>query len=34
MLIAGACPMMYYTPVDAGHRCVRWMMRITGGLPE
>jgi len=33
-LIAGACPMMYCTPVDFGHQCMRWMMRVTGGLPE
>jgi predicted CoA-binding protein len=32
-LIAGACPMMYCAPVDVGHRCMRWMMRVTGGLP-
>ena len=33
-LIAGACPMMYCAPVDFGHRCMRWMMRATGGLPK
>lgn len=33
-LIAGACPMMYCDPVDVGHRCMRWMMRVTGGLPQ
>jgi predicted CoA-binding protein len=33
-LIAGACPMMYCAPVDVGHRCMRWMMGITGGLPK
>jgi predicted CoA-binding protein len=33
-LIAGACPMMYCAPVDAGHKCMRWMMRVTGGLPK
>ncbi|NNJ11421.1 CoA-binding protein [Chloroflexales bacterium ZM16-3] len=32
-LIAGACPMMYCAPVDFGHRCMRWMMGATGGLP-
>ncbi len=34
MLIAGACPMMYCAPVDLGHRCMRWMMGATGGLPQ
>lgn len=33
-LIAGACPMMYCAPVDFGHRCMCWLMRVTGGLPE
>ncbi|HMQ32010.1 MAG TPA: CoA-binding protein [Chloroflexaceae bacterium] len=33
-LIAGACPMMYCAPVDVGHRCMCWLMKVTGGLPE
>jgi len=33
-LIGGACPMMYCAPVDVGHRCMCWLMRATGGLPE
>jgi hypothetical protein len=33
-LIAGACPMMYCQPVDVGHRCMCWLMKVTGGLPE
>jgi predicted CoA-binding protein len=33
-LIAGACPMMYCAPVDIGHSCMRWVMRVTGGLPK
>jgi predicted CoA-binding protein len=33
-VIAGACPMMFCQPVDFGHKCMRWMMRFTGGLPE
>jgi uncharacterized protein len=32
-VIAGACPMMYGTGVDFGHRGMRWIMRLTGGLP-
>jgi predicted CoA-binding protein len=33
-MIAGACPMMYVEPVDVAHRCMCWLMRVTGGLPE
>lgn len=33
-LIAGACPLMYCEPIDFGHRCMCWLMRVTGGLPE
>ena len=32
-VIAGACPMMYCGGVDLGHRCMRWMLKLTGGLP-
>ena len=32
-VIAGACPMMYGPGVDFGHRCMRAIMRLTGGLP-
>ena len=32
-VIAGACPMMYGPGVDFGHKCMRWMMKLTGGLP-
>ena len=32
-VIAGACPMMYGEGVDFGHTCMRWMLRLTGGLP-
>ena len=32
-VIAGACPMMYGGVVDFGHTCMRWMLRLTGGLP-
>jgi acyl-CoA synthetase (NDP forming) len=31
-VIPGACPMMFGPNVDFGHRCMRWMMRLTGGL--
>ena len=32
-VIAGACPMMYGDGVDLGHRCMRLILRLTGGLP-
>jgi hypothetical protein len=32
-VIAGACPMMYGPGVDFGHRCMRAIMKLTGGLP-
>lgn len=33
-VIPGACPMMYCKPVDLGHRCMRWILGVTGGLPK
>jgi uncharacterized protein len=32
-VIAGGCPMMYGDGVDLGHACLRWFLRLTGGLP-
>lgn len=32
-VIAGACPMMFAGHVDFGHTCMRWFMKLTGGLP-
>jgi uncharacterized protein len=32
-VIAGACPMMYGDGVDIGHTCMRWLLKVTGGLP-
>jgi len=32
-VIAGACPMMYGNGVDVGHTCMRWILKLTGGLP-
>lgn len=32
-VIAGACPMMFGDRVDFGHTCMRWFMKLTGGLP-
>ena len=33
IVIAGACPMMYGTNVDFGHKCMRWILNLTGKLP-
>jgi predicted CoA-binding protein len=33
-VIPGSCPMMHLDPVDVGHRCMRWVLRLTGGLPR
>jgi uncharacterized protein len=33
-VIAGACPMMYGPGADFGHKCMRWMLGVTGGLPK
>jgi uncharacterized protein len=32
-VIAGACPMMYGEGMDFGHTCMRWILKLTGGLP-
>jgi predicted CoA-binding protein len=33
-VIAGACPMMYGDGVDFGHACMRWVLKLSGGLPK
>ena len=33
-VIAGACPMMFGEGVDFGHTCMRWILKLTGGLPS
>lgn len=33
-VIPGACPMMYVNGADFGHRCMRWILQFTGGLPS
>lgn len=33
-VIAGACPMMYGGHADFGHSCMRWILKLTGKLPE
>ena len=32
--IAGGCPMMFLPGADFGHRCMRWLLGLTGGLPK
>jgi predicted CoA-binding protein len=33
-VIPGGCPMMFCEPVDFGHKCMRWTLRLTGGLAD
>jgi uncharacterized protein len=33
-VIAGTCPMMFGPGVDFGHKCMLWMMKLTGRLPK
>jgi len=33
-VIAGACPMMFCEPVDFGHKCMRWVLRMSGKMPN
>ncbi|MCP4654272.1 MAG: CoA-binding protein [bacterium] len=33
-VIAGGCPMMFCEPVDLAHKCLRWILKVSGGLPE
>lgn len=32
-VIAGACPMTFGPGADLGHTCMRWFLKLTGGLP-
>ena len=32
--IPGGCPMMFVDKVDFGHKCMRWFLGMTGGLPK
>ena len=32
--IAGGCPLMFLPGTDFGHRCMRWALSLTGGLPK
>ncbi len=33
-VIPGGCPMMFCAPVDVPHRCMRFVLKLTGGLPR
>lgn len=33
-VIAGGCPMMFVPGADVGHKCMRWILSVTGGLPK
>jgi predicted CoA-binding protein len=33
-VIPGGCPMMFVEKVDFGHKCMRWFLGVTGGLPK
>jgi predicted CoA-binding protein len=33
-VIPGGCPMMYINNADMGHRFMRWMKNLSGGLPK
>lgn len=33
-VIPGACPMMYISHADFGHRFICWMQNLTGSLPK
>jgi predicted CoA-binding protein len=32
-VVPGGCPVMFCEPVDFGHRCLRWVLSVTGGRP-
>jgi predicted CoA-binding protein len=31
-VVAGGCPLMFGKTADLGHRCMRWLMRVSGRL--
>ena len=33
-IIQTGCPMMYYSPVDFGHKCMKWVLQLTGKIPR
>lgn len=34
MVIAGGCPMMHVRPVDFGHACMRWILKLFRKIPD
>ena len=33
-VIRTGCPMMYVAPVDFGHKCIKWVLNLTGKIPR
>lgn len=33
-VIRSGCPMMYIDPVDFGHKCIKWVLNLTGKVPR
>lgn len=33
-VIPGGCPLMFGPTADVGHRCMRWVMQLSGALPK
>ena len=33
-VIRTGCPLMYVPPVDFGHKCIKWILHLTGKLPR
>lgn len=33
-VIAGGCPLMFLPSADFGHKCMRFVLNLTGGLPK
>jgi uncharacterized protein len=31
--LVGGCPMMYCKPVDFGHRCMKWILKLQSRIP-
>lgn len=33
-VIRAGCPMMFVPPVDFGHKCMKWILSLTGKVPR
>jgi predicted CoA-binding protein len=33
-IICTGCPMMYIPPIDFGHKCIKWVLKLTGKIPK